>query len=215
MNNSVVIYIMEIVGTVAFAVSGSLVAVKGSLDLFGVIFVGCITAVGGGISRDVLMGKFPPNIFANTEFLGLAAATCILTFIFSYRKRRSFGDFRKRLEVVNNFFDATGLAAFTITGVESAIACGFSKFPVFAISMGVLTGIGGGILRDVLVDKTPYVLRKHIYALASALGGCLYFYARIFINKSLAAFVSMAIIIIVRIMATKFHWKLPKINLEE
>ena len=83
------------------------------------------------------------------------------------------------------------------------------------ISMGVLTGIGGGILRDVLVDKTPYVLRKHIYALASALGGCLYFYTRIFINKTLAAFASMAIIIIVRIMATKFHWKLPKINLEE
>ena len=215
MSNSVVIYIMEIVGTVAFAVSGSFVAVKGSLDLFGVIFVGCITAVGGGISRDILMGKFPPNIFSNTEFLALAAATCILSFIVSYKKRKSFSDFRKRLEVVNNFFDAIGLAAFTITGVESAIKSGFSDLPVFAISMGVLTGIGGGILRDVLVDKTPYVLRKHIYALASALGGCLYFYARIFINKSLAAFVSMAIIIIVRIMATKFHWKLPKINLEE
>ncbi len=215
MNNSVVIYIMEIVGTVAFAVSGSLVAVNGNLDLFGVIFVGCITAFGGGISRDVLMGRFPPNIFSNTEFLALAAVSCILTFIFSYKKRKSFGDFRKRLEVINNFFDAVGLAAFTVTGTQSAIYCGFSTYPVFAISMGVLTGIGGGMLRDVLVDKTPYVLRKHVYALASALGGCLYFYTRVFINKSIAAFVSVAIIILIRIMATKFHWKLPKINLEE
>lgn len=215
MNDTIIIFIMEIVGTVAFAISGSLVAVKGSLDLFGVIFVGCVTAVGGGISRDILMGKFPPAIFSNTLFLAIAAVTCVFAFVFSYLKRKSFTDFRRRLEVVNNFFDAIGLAAFTVTGVESAITYGFSSYPVFAISAGVLTGIGGGIIRDILVDKTPYVLRKHIYALASAIGGCLYFYTRIYLNKTVAVFISVGIIILIRVLATKFHWKLPKVIVEE
>ena len=112
------IFVMELIGTVAFAVSGALVAIAGSLDLFGVIFVGCVTAVGGGILRDVLMGQFPPGIFENTPVLALAALTAILVFGVSRFKRRSFGDFKKRLDLINNYFDAVGLAVFTVIGVE-------------------------------------------------------------------------------------------------
>lgn len=215
MSDTLIILIMEIVGTVAFAVSGSLIAVKGGLDLFGVIFVGCITAFGGGILRDVLMGQFPPSIFSNTRILFLAAATCILCFVLSYINRKSFGKFQQRIEIINNVFDAVGLAAFTVMGIEKAILAGFSDYTAFAILMGCLTGIGGGILRDVLVDKTPYVLRKHVYAVASLVGGCLYFFMRIYFNKTVAVFASVAIIIIMRLMATKFHWKLPKIEYKD
>lgn len=214
MNNTVIIIIMEVIGTIAFAVSGSLIAIKGSLDLFGVIFVGCITAVGGGILRDILIGQLPPNIFSNTIFLSIAALTSVSVFVFSYLKRKVFYYFQKKVEVINNFFDAIGLAAFTITGVEMATNAGFSSSPLFVISMGFLTGVGGGIIRDILVDKTPYVLRKHIYAVASMLGGCAYYYMRIYFNETIAVLISMPIIVIIRIMATKYHWKLPKIDFE-
>jgi len=210
----VIILIMELLGTVAFAISGALVAVKGRLDLFGVIFVGCITAVGGGILRDVLMGRFPANIFSNTKILLLAVVTCILTFVVSYLRRKSFDSFQRRTEIVNNFFDAIGLAAFSVTGVEKAIGAGYSAYPVFAICMGVLTGIGGGILRDVMVDKTPYVLRKHVYAVASLAGSSLYFFTERYLDKTAAAIASVILIILIRVMATKFHWKLPRIDLE-
>lgn len=214
MNDTVIILIMEVIGTIAFAVSGSLVAVKGSLDLFGVIFVGCITAVGGGILRDILMGRIPPNIFSNTIFLSIAALTSVAVFVFSYFKRKAFHSFQKKVEIINNFFDAIGLAAFTITGVEMAASAGYSSSPLYVISMGFLTGIGGGIIRDILVDKTPYVLRKHIYAVASMLGGSAYYFMRIYFDETLAVLISMPIIVIIRIMATKYHWKLPKIDFE-
>lgn len=214
MNDTVLILIMEIIGTIAFSVSGSLVAINGSLDLFGIVFVGCITAVGGGILRDILMGQFPPNIYSDTKFLAVAMLTSLLVFVFSCLKRRSFNDFQNKLETINNYFDAIGLSAFTITGVEMAVDSGFLSQPVFVISMGFLTGIGGGIIRDVLVDKTPYVLRKHIYALASIIGGCIYYVIRLYTNKMLAVSVSMVIIILIRVMATKYHWKLPKIDFE-
>lgn len=214
MNDTVIIIAMEVIGTIAFSLSGSLIAVKGSLDLFGVIFVGCITAVGGGIMRDILMGQFPPNIFSSTIYLAIAAVTSVLTFIFSYLNRKSFQDFRRKLEIVNNFFDAIGLAAFTVIGVEMAVHAEFSTYPVFAILMGFLTGTGGGMIRDILVDKTPNVLRKQIYAVASLFGGCLFYFIRNCFNETVAVFVSVPIIIVIRMMATRFHWRLPRIDFE-
>ncbi len=210
-----VMLVMEVLGTVAFAVSGALVAIAGSLDLFGVIFVGCVTAVGGGIMRDVLMGQFPPSIFASTPTLLLAALTAVAVFVVSYRKRKAFGDFKKRLEVINNYFDAVGLAVFTVIGVEKAAEAGFGGHFVFAVCMGALTGVGGGVLRDVFVDKTPYIFTKHVYAVASLLGACIYFFGKIYFDKTLAVLISIAIIILIRLLATRFRWQLPKIDLEK
>ncbi len=207
------ILVMELIGTVSFAVSGALVAITGSLDLFGVIFVGCITAFGGGIMRDALMGQIPPGIFSNVPMLLLAAMTALLVFVLSYVKRKSFGDFKKRLEVINNYFDAVGLAVFTVIGVERA-AAGFSERFVFSVCMGMLTAVGGGVLRDVLVDQTPFILKKHVYAVASILGGCVYFLGKIYF-ESIAVLLSIAIIILMRLLATKFRWQLPKIDFEK
>lgn len=210
-----VMLVMEVLGTVAFAVSGALVAITGSLDLFGVIFVGCVTAVGGGILRDVLMGVFPPSIFSSTTTLLLAALTAVAVFILSYCKRKSFGDFKKRLEVVNNYFDAAGLAVFTVIGVEKAAEAGYGGHFVFAVCMGLLTGVGGGVLRDIFVDQKPYIFTKHVYAVASLTGAILYFFGKIYLNKTLAVLISVAIIILIRLLATGFRWRLPKIDFEK
>lgn len=209
------ILVMELIGTVAFAVSGSLVAIAGSLDLFGVIFVGCVTAVGGGILRDVLMGRFPPGIFANTPMLALAALTAILVFMVSRFKRRSFGDFKKRLDQINNYFDAVGLAVFTVIGVEKAETAGFGGWFVFAVCMGLLTGIGGGILRDIFVDRTPSVLQKQVYAVASIIGAVAYFVCKAYLERPLAVLISVTIMILLRLLATRFRWQLPRIDLDE
>ncbi len=214
MTETTIIFIMELIGTVAFAVSGALIAIRRGLDLFGVVLVGCITSVGGGMVRDLFLGKLPPNIFCNTIVLIVAALTSIVVFIISYLNAYKFESFEKRIENINNFFDAVGLATFSVIGTEMACESGFSNMAVFSISMGSLTGIGGGIMRDILVDSTPYVLRKHIYALASVCGSAVYYLLRINGNKFVALIVAMPIIVIIRILAAKYHWKLPKINIK-
>lgn len=211
--NETIIYIMELIGTIAFAISGALIAVRRSLDLFGVVLVGCITSVGGGIMRDLFLGKFPPSIFSNVIVLIIAAITSIVVFIISYFNVNKFEAFEKRIENINNFFDAIGLATFSAIGTETACVSSFSDMATFSISMGLITGIGGGIIRDVLVDSTPYVLKKHIYALASILGSTIYYFIRANTNKIIALIVAMPIIVIIRILAAKYHWKLPKITL--
>ena len=214
MNEITIIFIMELIGTIAFAISGALIAVRCCLDLFGVVLVGCITSVGGGIMRDLFLGKIPPSIFSNVIFLAIAAATSIIVFIISYFNVEKFETLEKRIENINNIFDAVGLATFSIIGTELTCNAGFSDKAVFSISMGMLTGIGGGIIRDILVDKTPYVLQKHIYALASILGSSFYFFVRLYCDRLVALIVGITTVILIRMLATKFHWKLPKIHLD-
>lgn len=211
MNETTIVFIMELIGTVAFAISGALIAVRRSLDLFGVVLVGCITSVGGGIMRDLILGKTPPSIFSNLIVLALAAITSIVVFVVSYLHADKFEPFEKRIESINNFFDAVGLATFSAIGTEIACEAGFSDMAVLSISMGMLTGIGGGIIRDVLVDSTPYVLKKHIYALASVIGSTVYYLIRINGNKIVALAVAIPVIVIIRLLATKYRWKLPKV----
>ena len=214
MNEATIIFTMEVIGTIAFAISGALIAVRCGLDLFGVLLVGCITAVGGGILRDVFLGKIPPTAFSNIYFLVIAGVTAIGIFVVSYFNAKKFDTFNKKIESINNVFDAIGLAAFSVTGTEMACAAGFADRAIFCVAMGLITGVGGGMIRDILVDKTPYVLRKHVYAVASILGSILYYYIRIYASRTAALLVAMPVIFIVRMLATKYHWKLPRIHLE-
>ncbi len=213
MNETTIIFIMELIGAIAFAISGALIAVRRSLDLFGVVFVGCITSVGGGILRDLLLGKIPPNIFSNVIVLAIAAITSIVVFTVSYFYANKFESLEKRIESINNFFDAVGLATFSAVGTEMACETGFSDMAILSISMGLLTGIGGGMIRDILVDSTPYVLKKHIYALASIIGSTIYYLISTSGNKTIALFIALPIMVIIRLLAAKYHWKLPKIDL--
>ena len=210
-----VITVMEIIGTVAFALSGSIIAARYSLDLFGVILVGCVTAVCGGMLRDIILGQLPPAVFSNKALLAVAAATSLLVFIVFYFNSKSFEKLEQRIESVNILFDATGLAAFSITGMEVAFGTKNGENALLVISMGVITGIGGGIVRDVLVDKIPYVLKKHIYALASIIGCIVYYIVRQNGGKMIGMLVAIPVMIIIRLLAARYHWKLPKIKIEK
>lgn len=208
-----ILEIMELLGTIAFAVSGALIAVSRGLDLFGVTFLGCITAVGGGMLRDILLGKCPPAIFFNPSVLMTAALTALIVFAIAYKNQQHFQTLKEKIERINNVFDAVGLAAFTVTGTEIACAAGYSDNMLLAVIMGMITGVGGGIFRDILVAQAPYVLKKHIYALAALFGSLLYYIIREYAQNMMAATVAAVLsVILIRMLATKYRWKLPKIN---
>lgn len=212
----IILLALEIIGTVAFAVSGAFVAIKARFDIFGVLVIGCITAVGGGITRDMLIGATPPAIFSKIYIVGIACLASLIVFIVAYIKRKKFDEIRERIEHINNIFDAIGLAAFTVMGTEIAFTNGVSENVFLSITIGVLTGVGGGVLRDILTETPPYIFKKHVYALASISGAILYYLVRIWVNDTLLpSIVAMIFIIGIRLLATKYRWDLPKIKLQE
>lgn len=212
----IILLILEIVGTISFAVSGAFVAIKAKLDIFGVLFIGCITAVGGGITRDILIGVNPPAIFSNLYILLIAALSAACVFVFAYMKRKKFEDMREKIEYVNNFFDAFGLAAFSVMGTEAAFVHGLSGNVFLSILLGMFTGVGGGLLRDILTSTTPYIFKKHVYALASIGGAGLYYALRLVcVDNLLPSALGMLFVIVIRLLATRYRWSLPKVHLDE
>lgn len=203
---------MELLGTVSFAVSGTLVAISCGLDLFGVLTVGTITAVGGGIMRDVIIGQIPPTVFTKPEILILAVATSLVVFIVAFINSKRIKDLQHKIDGINIFFDAVGLAAFSVTGVEVTCAAGYTDNIALPLVLGVITGVGGGVLRDVLVNEKPYILIKHIYAVASLMGSIVYYVIGICCGQQLiGTIISILLTIIIRMLAAKFRWNLPKV----
>ena len=209
-----IIKIMEIIGTVAFALSGALVSISSGLDVFGVIFLACITAFGGGILRDVFLGINPPVIFCNFSIVALAIVVAVFAFVIAYIHKEKFNTFKVKIEAVNNIFDAIGLAAFVVIGCETACSYGYLSNGFFVVFSGMITGVGGGMLRDVLIDTTPYIFKKHIYAVAAIIGGILYFILRSYTkNVQLASLLSVILVFVIRMLATKYRWSLPKVQI--
>lgn len=207
---------LEIIGTVAFAVSGALVAVGANLDFFGVIFLGVVTAIGGGIMRDIMIGNNPPLIFDNAILFVIAILVSVTIFVIAYIFRKNYSALRTKLEVVNNLFDALGLAVFTVSGVEIGYLSGVSDNVLILVVIGMFTGVGGGIIRDVLIDTTPFIFRKHIYALASIIGSVTYIILRGLLHSvEISSLIAMAVIFVIRLLSTIFRWKLPKIRIDE
>ena len=191
-------------------------AIGCQLDVFGVAFLACITAFGGGIVRDVLLGINPPTIFTDFKIFVVAMVVALLTFIVAYIFRTNFNLFRRRIEVVNNIFDAIGLSAFVVIGAEVSCLNGFVNNGFIVVFCGMITGVGGGIFRDVLIDTTPYIFKKHIYAVAAIMGGITYFLLRKYSqNIGLASLLSMILIFVIRMLATKYRWSLPKIHIDD
>ena len=215
MISDIVVTVMEWIGTVSFAASGALVAIGSSLDLFGVVTVGCITAVGGGVIRDLLIGNIPPKIFFSPYVLLVAAVTALLVFEVAYLYRKKFNKFRRKAEMLNVFFDALGLASFSIAGVEVVQRTLTEDHPLLAITLGVLTGVGGGVIRDVLVNEKPYILVRHIYAIVSVLGCSFYYIISVLLGQTvIATFAVVLFTVAMRLLAARFHWELPKIKIE-
>lgn len=204
--------VLELIGTCAFAVSGAVLGITKRFDIFGVIFSGIITALGGGTIRDILLGNLPPAMFRNYIYLIFAVATCLLTFIVASILKNKFSENIVVIDKVNNIFDAIGLGVFTIVGMNVAINSGFSDNFFFVVFLGMTTGCGGGILRDVIVSEVPFVLKKRVYAVASIAGGTAYYVMYIMLQQGvvLSSVVGITLIFALRILASLFKWDLPR-----
>lgn len=213
MFSDVVMLILEIIGSISFAVSGAFVAIKAKLDIFGVVFIAATTAFGGGMLRDVLIGRVPPAIFRNFPIFSVAVVSALTVFAIAYRNREKFDRLKGKIEPINNVFDAIGLAAFSVMGTEVAFQEGLADNMFLAVVLGMLTGVGGGMIRDILTDTTPYIFKKHVYALASILGSCLYYLLRRYTEGIvLPSGAAMIFIVALRMLATRYRWSLPRIR---
>ena len=167
--------ILELIGTVSFALSGAVVGVSKKADVFGVIFLAIVTALGGGVIRDMMLGYLPPRMFTAYIYILLAVLSALAVFLDAYfEKEKAVGHWAKIDQLVN-VLDAAGLAVFTVSGMDMAIeSCGM-EMPVLLVALGMITGTGGGVLRDVLTNEMPMVLKKRVYAVASMAGAILYY----------------------------------------
>ena len=194
------LFVMEIIGTIAFAMSGAMVATDEKMDLLGVVILGITTAVGGGIIRDVLIGVTPPLSLLNPMYITVAAAVSFIMFI---PKIRKLINLNSMLAVA---VDAVGLGVFTVIGCNAALEFDNMMLQIF---LGVLTGVGGGVMRDIFAAKTPMIFVKHFYAMASLAGAIIYSLI-LPLNSSAAVTAGIFTVVILRILAAKFKWHLPK-----
>lgn len=206
--------IFDILGTIAFAVSGVLVAVTRRMDIFGSFVLAAATAVGGGIVRDLLIGRIPPTAFRSSLYFWLIIGTIIFTaLLLRYVNFSETSVFMKRSKQIYLLCDAIGLGSFTITGT----LLGYSVYPdlwILDITLGVITAVGGGVIRDVLAGMIPGVLKTDIYATAAIVGAIVLY---VFIclpdvSTVAAAMASFMVTVGIRLLALHFHWNLPHIT---
>lgn len=208
-----VFFLVELAGTAAFAISGAVSAIQRGLDLFGVLFLGGVTAIGGGVIRDLLLGQIPPHAFVNYVYLSTALVTALIVFLWTaYRVKHSRREW-KYADALLNFFDAAGLGIFSVIGVQNTIYAGFGDNAFFCVFLGMTTGVGGGILRDMMSRQTPVVFRKHVYALAS-IGGSVCYYLLCGSMPIGSMAIATLLVIVVRLLAARYCWQLPKIRTE-
>lgn len=209
----IILFVFEMVGTVAFAISGAMIAIKKRVDIFGVIVLSSMTALGGGIVRDILIGHLPPTMFSDYRYVLAAVVTSVVVFIVAYIFRDLYRRSESTVDAVNNIFDALGLGIFTVMGAKVAIESGFTVNGILVVCLAVITGVGGGIIRDIMLKEIPFVLKKRIYAVASILGGTAYHLMYVNnVNIRIATVVAVLIVFTVRIIATVFKLDLPKIK---
>lgn len=172
-----IIFIMEMLGTVAFAASGAMVGVGRNMDIFGISVLGVVTAVGGGMIRDIVLGIIPPGVFQNPVYALVATITSCIVFGVMYLKREILeGNFRIVYDRIMLIMDTIGLGIFTVVGVNTGIKQGYTDNTFLLVFLGTITGVGGGLLRDMMAGVPPYIFVRHIYACASIVGAvtCVY-----------------------------------------
>lgn len=194
------IYFIDIIGTFAFAVSGVVAAVERKFDLFGAIILAFVTAVGGGTLRDILIGSTPVSWMDSNVHIWVVLSTVPLAYFFM--------KILNRLKKTFLMFDTVGIGLFTILGIEKSLSMGLS--PMISVMMGVVSAVFGGIIRDVLSNQVPLIFRKEIYAFACISGGLVYL-LMVFLNvqNEIGLFVSIGVVIAVRLLAIRFKWSIP------
>jgi len=212
MDTDIFILILELIGTVAFAISGAMTAMKKEMDIFGVCTLGLITACGGGVIRDLILGITPPNTFRDPVYGLTAIITSVIIFMPFVRK--VLFRHKKLYDKVLLYMDTAGLGIFTVIGVRTALLLPEEYGIFLLIFVGVITGVGGGIMRDVLAGDRPYVFVKHIYACASIIGAIVCSLVWEF-SGTAALFSGMTIVIVIRLIAAKYNINLPKADTKD
>lgn len=206
------IFILEMIGTVAFASSGAVAAIDKKMDIFGVNVLGATTAVGGGIMRDIILGLTPPTAFSRPVYILIAVLTSTLLFSVAYFKPTMLhsklkSDYYDRLMF---WCDTAGLGIFTVVGIQAAATVVKEDNAFFFVFIGVLTGVGGGVLRDIMAGETPYILVKHIYACAAIAGGVICVITRDVAGEAAGIVLGLAVTVAIRFLAAHFRWNLMR-----
>ena len=225
------LFVLDMIGTVAFALSGAMTAIKKKMDILGVMILGMVTAVGGGMMRDIILGIVPPQAFREPFYAVTALLTSMVMFVFIYfreRKARKKGwqeqpvaDTGKkgyqgvsgqRFAAMLMAADTLGLGVFTVVGVKAAFDTRMEMNYFLPVFLGMITGVGGGLLRDMMAGDRPYIFVKHVYACASILGAfvCAFLWTRA--GEEGAMIAGAVCVIVMRVLAIGFKWNLPRID---
>ncbi|HQW09474.1 MAG TPA: trimeric intracellular cation channel family protein [Steroidobacteraceae bacterium] len=193
--------VLDLVGTFVFALAGATAGVRRRLDIFGVLVLSLVTASAGGVARDLLIGAVPPAALQDWRYFAAAMLAGIITFLWYPTI--------ERLRTPVRMFDAAGLALFAVAGAEKSLD--FGLHPLMAALLGMLTGIGGGMLRDILLAEVPAVLRSDLYAVAALAGAAVVVAGdALQWSSSLSALAGAALCFVLRMLAIRFDWHLPR-----
>lgn len=193
--------IIEVLGTIAFAISGTFAAIQKRLDPFGVLIIAFVTSIGGGTVRDLLLGDTPVAWMRDVNYCLLILVTSILTLFFKHHI--------KKFKVTLFLFDSLGLGLFTLVGVQKGIMFGLE--PGMCVALGTITGCFGGVIRDTLLNTIPLIFRKEIYATACIAGGALYFgLLKLDLEADIAKIIVIVFIVTLRIIVVRYKLALPR-----
>ncbi len=194
-------FLIEVLGTISFAMSGSFAAMQKRFDPFGVLIIAFVTSVGGGTVRDLLL-DVPVFWMHDLLAVSLIFFTAIFTMIFKLIERK--------FQVTLFIFDSLGLGLFTIIGVQKGLNA--DLHPVIGVVLGTITGCFGGIIRDILLNRIPLIFRKEIYATAAIAGGIVYILLKNFsgLSEEINQILTILLIVSIRTLAVKYHWQIPK-----
>ncbi len=202
------VLVLELIGTVAFSASGAIIAIRKRMDIFGVCVLALTTAVGGGIIRDLLLGVIPPYTFQNPVYAATAAAVAVIVFVkpVRYYLTGNHQAYQRTMLVM----DTIGLAVFSVVGVSNAYAAQPDAGIYLTVFVGVLSGVGGGVLRDVMAGDTPYIFVKDVYACASLAGALVCALIWQAAGQAAAMIVGALVVVVIRFLSVTFHWNLPR-----
>ena len=212
--SDLMIFIMEMLGTVAFASSGAMLGIERKMDIFGVNVLGATTAVGGGIMRDIILGLTPPGAFSHPVYVLVAALTSTILFVIAYAKPTAF-ESRVKTDYYDKLMfwcDTAGLGIFTVVGIQAAVRAVGGENVFFFVFIGTLTGVGGGVLRDIMAGETPYILVKHIYACAAIAGGIVCVVGRTAFGEAYGTILGLAATVLLRFFSSYFRWNLMRVS---
>ena len=208
------IFVLEIIGTVAFASSGAMTAIEKKMDIFGVNILGATTAVGGGMMRDIILGVTPPAAFSQPVYSLFSILTSTLLFAIVYTNPEILHSRIKSryYDKIMLWCDTAGLGIFTVVGIQTASRILPQDNPFFFVFIGVLTGVGGGVLRDIMAGETPYILVREIYASAAIAGGITCVVCGSTMGEATATVLGLTVTVVIRSLAAYFHWNLLRIR---